>query len=198
MISSIETAQITRSSPLPSEHWVDEHGDYLYRFAMSRLHDRAAAEDAVQETLLAALRSQQRFSNNSTERTWLTGILKHKIADQWRSMFRTVPFSNFSPLDDADTSFFRADGHWAREFASKDLSADQAASLDSKEFARSVRAALAVIPKRLAIVFTLREIEGMDTSEMCELLNITRENLFVMLHRARLHLREALSTNRSV
>ncbi len=194
MIATLETAQTINTAPSICERWVDDYGDYLYKFAVSRLHDRSAAEDAVQDTLLAAMRSHQRFSSVSTERTWLTGILKHKITDQYRSMFRTISFSSFSSLDETDAFFFRSDGHWAEDFTPRDVAADQAANLDRKEFVSSLRSALAVIPKRLATVFTLREIEGLETSEICSLLNITSDNLFVMLHRARIQLREVLTS----
>ncbi len=195
MIATLEAAQTINTVPSVFERWIDDYGDFLYKFAVSRLHDRSAAEDAVQETFLAAMRSHQHFSNASTEKTWITGILKHKIADQYRSMFRTVSFSNFSPLDETDVFFFRSDGHWAENFTPRDgTAADQTANLDHKDFVRSLRTALSVIPQRLAIVFTLREIEGLKTSEICSLLNITSDNLFVMLHRARLHLREVLTS----
>lgn len=167
-----------------AERWFEEQGEYLYRFARSRVHGAADAEDLVQETLLAAIRSQHQFSNTSSERTWLTGILKHKIADHYRATFRTA-----STADENADAFFSIDGHWGGQEPSGYFD-----DLDRDRMLRSILTALAVIPRRLAIVFTLREIEGMSTSEICEFLKISNSNLHVLLHRARLHLRKALAT----
>ncbi len=59
--------------------WVDEHGDVLYRYALSRLYSPVSAEDSVQETFLVAMKSHERLAGTSSERTWLIGILKHTI-----------------------------------------------------------------------------------------------------------------------
>ncbi|NIR14014.1 MAG: hypothetical protein GWN86_08695, partial [Desulfobacterales bacterium] len=69
---------------LDPEAWVDQYGDYLYRYAISRIHEPAVAEDLVQETLLAALQGKEGFKGRSSEKTWLTGILKYKIVDYIR------------------------------------------------------------------------------------------------------------------
>jgi RNA polymerase sigma-70 factor (TIGR02943 family) len=87
------------SSP---ERWLDEHGDALFRYAYMRLRDRDAAEDAVQETLVAALTARKNFAGNSAERTWLIGILKHKLADHWRRVARTVTVDTLPDADDPD------------------------------------------------------------------------------------------------
>jgi RNA polymerase sigma-70 factor (ECF subfamily) len=186
MTTTVETvgtaAYIT---PSHTERWVDEHGDFLYRFAVSRLHDAVTAEDLVQETLLAGLRSRQTFANCSTERTWLTGILKHKIADHYRTVFRSPILAGSVPLDESDAVFFNSNGHWTKPD-------EAAAAFDRAELARSLRSAVAALPKRLAIVFTLREIDGLETEEICRLISISPNNLHLMLHRARLHLRRIL------
>ena len=86
----------------PNVHnWLNEHGDYLYRFALARLRDPHQAEDAVQETFLAAIKAPN-FAQQSTPRTWLTGILKHKIIDVMRKSMREVAASNL--LSDKDAS----------------------------------------------------------------------------------------------
>ena len=188
MIATIESPASVQTHSSPADRWVDEYGDYLFRFAMSRLHDISAAEDAIQETLLAAIRSRQRFSNGSTERTWLTAILKHKIADHYRSIFSHTLLAGSIPLDETDAFYFGSSGQWRGNLQDTPMS-----EMDQKEFVVALRSAIVLLPKRLAIVFTLREIEGMATKEICGLLNITRENLFVMIHRARLQLRETLA-----
>jgi RNA polymerase sigma-70 factor (ECF subfamily) len=95
-------------------NWLNDHGDYLYRFALARLRDPHLAEDAVQETLLAAIKSNG-FKGDSSARTWLTGILKHKMIDLQRKQFREQPISDLIDLDASDTSmddFFDQSGHW--------------------------------------------------------------------------------------
>lgn len=186
MIATIEPAG-PRQQTRTVERWLDEHGDYLYRFAVSKLRDRTNAEDTVQETLLAAIRSYDSFSDRSAERTWLTGILKHKIADQYRSMFRELPFVD--PIgNEIESKVFDADGHWRTN--TRDLPSRE---FEQKEMIRSLRTALACLPRRLAVVWTLREIEGMGTTDICSLLSISPEYLFVLLHRARLRLRSLLA-----
>lgn len=83
--------------------WLNEHGDYLYRFTLARLRDQHQAEDAVQETMLAAIKSNS-FEGESSARTWPTGILKHKIIDLQRKQIREQPISALIDLDESDTS----------------------------------------------------------------------------------------------
>src|SRR6516164_10428229 len=71
--------------------WLTAHGDYLFNFAVGQLRDPAAAEDVVQETFLAALKARDRFSGRSSDRTWLVGILRHKIYDHLRKVCRERP-----------------------------------------------------------------------------------------------------------
>ena len=80
----------SRESPDPSR-WLDEHGDYLFKYAVFRLRDDTAAEDAVQETFLAALKGSRQFEGRAAERTWLVGILKHKVVDHFRRVGREAP-----------------------------------------------------------------------------------------------------------
>ena len=84
--------QFTPDQPSPDPgKWLDDHGDYLFKYASFRLRDDTAAEDAVQETFLAALKAYERFEGRGSERTWLVGILKHKIIDHFRKASREAP-----------------------------------------------------------------------------------------------------------
>ena len=164
--------------------WLEQHGDYLYAFALSRLHNQAAAEDLVQETLLSAFESYQRFSGNSSEKTWLTGILKHKIIDYYRRASREIVWET------DETDFFDESGRWRESPA--DWNATPESLLERKEFQTILQKCLSDLPENLATVFTLREIQGLKTKEICEILNISPNNLWVLLHRARLQLRQAI------
>ncbi len=172
--------------------WLESHGDYLYGFAMSRLYDENAAEDAVQETYLAAIKCNDSFTERSNERTWLTGILKHKIADHYRGLFRTVNVGSLIDDDGSCDDFFDSTGHWNQVGTGREWNYDPESVLEQREFRNALHRCLLQTPKRLACVFTLREIEGMSTAEISGLLKISPENTLVMLHRARLYLRRNL------
>ena len=107
--SSTQPARAERPDP---ESWLDRHGDFLFAFAMLRLRDPVLAEDAVQETLLAALQGWERFGGKSAERTWLAGILKHKITDQFRRARRETPTDMAEEEAFEHPEFFRDSGEW--------------------------------------------------------------------------------------
>jgi len=176
-------AEETDKNPV---RWLGRHGDYLFAFAVSRLHNETAAEDLVQETLLCALESRRNFSEKSSLKTWLTAILKHKIIDYYRRASRQVGFDS----DEEENNLFDESGFW-REYPA-DWHATPESLFEQKEFQRILQACLAALPKNLAEVFTLREIEGLDAKEICEILDISPNNYWVLLHRARLRLRDAV------
>ncbi|HKK02115.1 MAG TPA: sigma-70 family RNA polymerase sigma factor, partial [Desulfuromonadales bacterium] len=109
-------------SPLPLIDWVDKYGDFLYRFAMSRVGDVQLAEDLVQETFLAALKTSSSFAGRSSERTWLVSILKRKIIDHYRQSWRMVDFPEEGNADSVPEFFSEGsqEGHWRPEAAPKD------------------------------------------------------------------------------
>lgn len=168
--------------------WLQRYGDYLYRYAMFRLRDRATAEDVVQETLLAALKSSNRFVGRSNERTWLVGILKHKVIDHLRNSEHETQLE----CCDNDDEFFDKKGAWRTTSRPVAWNMNPESTLDLKDFQRSLESCLNRLPERLAQVFILREIDELTTEEICSLLNITPTNLWVMLHRARLRLQHLL------
>jgi RNA polymerase sigma-70 factor (ECF subfamily) len=179
-------------SPDP-ETWLDEHGDYLFGYAFARLQDRALAEDMVQETLLAAIRGKDRFEGRSSERTWLVGILKHKIIDHIRSNTREIPVTELLGPDASIEALFDERGEWRD--GPVPWRDDPQSALDQKEFWTTLVRCLAELPGRLGRVFALREIEGLGTNEIRNLLDLTSTNLGVLLHRARMRLRRCLEIN---
>jgi RNA polymerase sigma-70 factor, ECF subfamily len=183
------------SSP---DRWVDQYGDYLFRYALSRLRDRALAEEAVQETFLAALKSKQSFEGQSSERTWLIGILKHKIIDHFRRSSRELPLFEDQAAAEPEGTFRNEGewvGHWTATAAPAEWGSDPIRALQQKEFWEVLQRCLAMLPERLAQVFVLREMEEMSTADICKTLKITESNLWVMLHRARAQLRRTLESN---
>lgn len=175
--------------------WVDLHGDYLFAFAFARLRDEAAAEDAVQETLLAAIRGYDSFAEKSSERAWLTGILKHKIIDFFRRQCREANLT----ADETDFSSYQylfADktwnDHWSRETTPTDWQTTPESELEKGEFCKVLEHCLGELPSRVANAFTLHEMDGFEAAEICDILNISKDNYWVMMHRARTHLRRCL------
>jgi RNA polymerase sigma-70 factor (TIGR02943 family) len=178
-----------------ADAWLDKHGDALFRYAMFRVRDSAAAEDLVQETLLAALRGYDKFQRRGAERTWLIGILKHKIVDHFRRSRREAQLNIF---DDwfVESEFFEATaGDWNTERAPTDWRASPNQLVERISFWKAFNDCLAHMPARTATVFTLREFDGLQSDAICETLGITVNNLGVLLHRARMHLRNCLEMN---
>jgi RNA polymerase sigma-70 factor (ECF subfamily) len=170
---------------------LESHRSALLRFAMAQLRDESHAEDCVQETLSAAIQNAQRFAGESSVRTWLIGILKHKILDHFRraSRERTVSLTNEeSSLDDLD-ALFKEDGHYVEPPAAW---ADPEQSLTQREFFEVLEACMDRLPKNTALVFKMREIMGIEIEDICKELAITANNCWVLLYRARMSLRLCL------
>ncbi|HCA27730.1 MAG TPA: RNA polymerase subunit sigma [Betaproteobacteria bacterium] len=178
------------------EQWLERHGDVLYRYALAHLRDAHHAEEAVQETLLAALESRHRYTGKSTERTWLIGILKHKLIDHGRRQWRETPLDeeNYSPDDPADGAannprLFDESGHWTlalRQWG------NPAHALAQRQFWQALDKCLAAMPPKLARIFMLREVSGVESEKICQELGVTATNLWTMLYRSRMSLRHCL------
>lgn len=186
-----------RSLSDPQE-WVEQHGDYLFRCALLRVRDRALAEDLVQETFLAALQSQDRFAGQSSERSWMVGILKHKIVDRFRKDIREQPAEDPAALEQGleDDGSFDGDGHWKLDqTAPMDWPDHPGSVLERKQFWEVLGRCVGKLPPKMAQVFTLREVDEVESDAICDMLNLSPSNLWVLLHRARKHLRQCLEAN---
>ena len=187
-----ETNLTVGGKPALSGDWVEAHADYLLNFGIGQVRDPGVAEDLVQETFLAALKSQNVFSGRSPERTWLVGILRHKLSDHLRKTCREravrvepLPASDGDSSDAWDTSVA-----WVHEMAAEATSPSR--RLELAEFRANLELALGKLPPRLAQVFQLYEVEERPNQEVCARLNISESNLWVMLHRGRKQLRAQL------
>ena len=186
---------MNQASPLTAspEQWLAEHGDALYRHAYFRLRDRMAAEDMVQETLLAAVKGHERFAGRSSERTWLIGILNNKVVDYLRKRAREQSLGQVDLGDDElESLLFEADGHWRRPPSSW---GDPAAAFEQNLFWEAFTKCLEELPTRQAQAFTLCEVDGIAGAEAGKVLGVSTTNIWVILHRARLRLRECLEIN---
>jgi RNA polymerase sigma-70 factor (TIGR02943 family) len=181
-------------SAVNPERWVDDHGDYLYRYAMIRIRNATLAKDLVQETLLAALRGREHFGGRSSERGWLSGILKNKIMDHYRKLGRETSFTDMEFLADEFSEKF-IHGWWIHREGPIAWKPEADVVVHRDEFWAVMRDCLGKLPSRISSVFMLREMEGLTTREICKSLSVTENNIWVMLHRARMALRECLEVN---
>ena len=175
----------------PSD-WLEKYGDLLYRMAYVRLRDNVAAEDVVQETLLAALRNATSFKGDSSEQTWLVGILRHKILDYIRQLYKHKTHPDDQILSAVDDRGFRPDGEWARGFFPSDWGSDPHAVMKRAEFWAAFERCLSLLPRRMASLFALHVIDHVAANDLCNDFNIRPTNLRVMLYRSRKQLRECL------
>jgi RNA polymerase sigma-70 factor (ECF subfamily) len=181
------------------ERWLELYGDYLFGYALARLRDATKAEDMVQETFLAALKGARDFAGRSSEKSWLTGILKNKIFDHFRRAGRETTFTDMNFYADEEGEQFVPAGwlqeEWIAELGPLEWSAEPGAGLDREAFWKAFRDCADKLPKNAGTVFALREIDGVESREICAMLNISENNLWVMLHRARMALRKCLEVN---
>ena len=177
---------------LEPKQWVARHGDILFRYTLGRVRNPDLAENLVQETFLSALKSLDGFSGNSSERTWLFGILKHKLMDHYRKSGRETPTDDPDSAVDPANALFTQRGHWAVGPVNW---SDPEGALESEAFWQILSKCLSNLPKRLQACFQMWEVDGLDTQEVCKELSMTETNLWVSLHRARLKLRGCLESN---
>jgi len=198
-VKSEET--VAQSAPLSDPlEWFERYGDYLFAYARRRVREQTTAEDLVQETFLAALSKGNSFAGKSSEKTWLTGILKHKIYDYFSKNSRQVElsteeadFSGYEYLFERDDEW---DGHWNDKYAPADWdNASPLRHVEEGEFQAVFFSCLTGLPERIANAFVMREVDGLTSEEICGVLIISTNNYWTMMHRARLHLRRCLEVN---
>jgi RNA polymerase sigma-70 factor (ECF subfamily) len=165
----------------------------MVKFAHLHLSDRHQAEDAVQEALAGAWAGAQRFSGRAAIKTWVFAILKNKIADLLRHKLRMVDASSLLKEGEEDTTqdLFDQTGHWLKEATPTAWHCPEA-SLEQQQFWAVLEVCLDGMPAAQARVFMMREFMGFETDEICQAVSVSSSNLFVMMHRARLRLRECL------
>lgn len=177
---------------LDPAQWVARHGDTLYRYALSRLRDVESAEEVVQETFVAGLRAFDQYTSQGAEGAWLLGILKRKIVDHIRYRNRTHDMQETNGVDDVSETLFDSKGHWRTD--PRAFGSEPSASLHRQEFWQTFRTCLEKLPQRQADVFTLREMEGLSSEEVCKEFDISPSNLWVLLYRARLRLSQCMKS----
>ncbi|MFM2344659.1 MAG: hypothetical protein RLZZ210_1270 [Pseudomonadota bacterium] len=171
------------------------HSDELYRFALFRLQNKELSEDLVQETIISAWKSRDSFLNQSSLKTWLISILKRKIIDYFRSQYS----KELVCLDDKhdylaeqnkyDDEMFSQDGHWLE---APQKWAEPSNIIQQRSFLTILEQCLERLNSKLASVFIMKEIDDEDSENICKELNISASNLWVLLYRARMNLRQCI------
>ena len=172
------------------QQWTKNYADYLYSYAVYRVDDAEQARDLVQETFLSALERMEKFEGRSSEKTWLTSILKNKIFDIYRS--RSSGLKNMA-LCEAYPQFFNDEGgHWKVEFKPKEFTVQDKDALESKEFNQVLQQCLKKLPTLWMDAFRLKFLDFEDPKDICKELNISSGNYWVIIHRAKVNLRACL------
>ncbi|MGI9014670.1 MAG: sigma-70 family RNA polymerase sigma factor [Phycisphaerales bacterium] len=194
--SSSSDAAPTDSTPRPTaaaaaaaketDQWLDTYGDLLYRTALARVRDPHIAEDIVQQTLLAGLQQIGTFRGEAAVSTWLLSILLRKVIDHFRAATRDRGTVRLNPENEASVMNDLINQKGRRSVRLNPILADRS------EFWQCLQACLAKLPERHAQVFILYECDGLSTEEICQVLDLTSSNVWVMLHRARLGLRSCM------
>ena len=191
MPSTNKTPEVTDAGP---NLWVKNYADYLYSYALTRIDDNELARDLVQETFLAALQGWEKFDGRSSEKTWLTAILKNKVYDVYRKKSSS---SNLQPIaiDGSDTDeFFEESGHWKEGRYPESFGIEDVA-LENKEFDGILQSCMKKLPILWKSVFTMKHIDEESSETICNELDITSSNFWVIHHRAKVNLRDCLQRN---
>jgi RNA polymerase sigma-70 factor, ECF subfamily len=185
---------MTNNNESQAATWLEEHGDYLFSFALLKVKDIHRAEDLAQETLLAAITAENTFSNKSSIRTWLTGILKHKIIDYFRRQDKEVMIGDLIDPDETDNldHFFNKNDQWINKPAAF---INPESAIQQTEFLEVFQQCIANLKPRQAEVFLAKEIHGMSNDEICKDLTLSPTNVWVLMHRARLSLSNCLKNH---
>lgn len=196
----MDTPLTKKNNLLNPEKWVDNYADYLYTYAVSRLNDADAARDLVQDTFLSALKAKDNFKGEAAEKTWLVSILKRKVIDLYRknAVRKETSFEESDQYKVAYGHYFTEEGfipgEWQKQNAPQAWNMEKS-SMEQSEFRKILSACLGKLPKTWAAVFTMKHIDEENSEEICKDLEISTSNYWVMIHRAKLQMRECLEKN---
>jgi len=167
---------------LNPNNWVKLYSDYLYNYTISRINDRDLAKDLVSETFLAGLKSMGNFKGEASERTWLVSILKRKIIDQYRKQNSNKGKAEVRVNYNSDTE---TEGDWLEERVADPFDKTAEDTIENTELGLAIHSCLGKLPEKQAEVFKMKTLLNYETEAICNELNITASNLWVIIHRAR-------------
>jgi RNA polymerase sigma-70 factor (TIGR02943 family) len=173
-------------------NWISEYSDYLFNYTISRVNDREMAQDLVSETFLAGLKSMSNFKGEASERTWLISILKRKIIDYYRKINSNKGKAEVRMTYNSESE---AEGDWLEERVADPFDKTAEDKLENSELGNAIHECLGKLPQKQADVFKMKTILGYETETICNDLNITASNLWVIIHRARTALADCMEKN---
>ncbi|MFS4493586.1 sigma-70 family RNA polymerase sigma factor [Maribacter sp. 2308TA10-17] len=177
---------------LNPDAWIDLYADYLFNFAVARVSDAEIAKDLVQETFFAGLKSAKNYKGDAAERTWLIAILKRKVIDHYRKINsnkgKAEVRMNYSASSDSE-------GDWLEEQVADPFSQLENSPIENEELGMAIQDCISKLPKKQALVFKMKTIQGISTEDICNELGINPSNLWVMIHRSRTALMGCLNEN---
>jgi len=176
---------------LDPNKWIDLYSDYLFNYTISRVNDREMAKDLVQETFLAGLKSMKNFKGEASERTWLVSILKRKIIDYYRKINSNKGKAEVKMTYKSDEN----EGDWLEERVADPFDRNAEDKIENVELEDAIYNCLGKLPEKQATVFKMKTILGYETEVICNELNITPSNLWVIIHRARVAMAECMEKN---
>ena len=171
--------------------WIDLYSDYLFNYTITRINDRDLAQDIVQDTFLAGLKSMKNFKGEASERTWLISILKRKIIDHYRKINSNKGKAEVRITYNDDES----EGDWLEERVADPFDKTAEDLMQNRELGDAIFECLSKLPEKQAQVFRMKTIEGYETEDICKELNINASNLWVIIHRARTAMASCLEEN---
>jgi RNA polymerase sigma-70 factor (ECF subfamily) len=171
--------------------WIDLYSDYLFNYTVTRVSDREIAQDLVQETFLAGLKSMKNFKGEASERTWLISILKRKIIDHYRKINSNKGKAEVRiNYNDSES-----EGDWLEERVADPFDKTAEDNLQNNELGNAIQNCLGKLPTKQAEVFRMKTILDYETEVICNELSITASNLWVIIHRARTAMADCLEKN---
>ncbi|MEM9678837.1 MAG: sigma-70 family RNA polymerase sigma factor [Bacteroidota bacterium] len=177
---------------LDPNKWIDLYSDYLFNYTITRVNDREIAQDLVQETFLAGLKSMANFKGQASERTWLISILKRKIIDYYRKINSNKGKAEVRMAYNTDSE---SEGDWLEERVADPFDKNAEDTLENTELGNAIYDCLGKLPQKQAEVFKMKSILGYETETICNELDITASNLWVIIHRARTALADCMEKN---
>lgn len=173
-------------------NWAAKYYRYLFSFSMSRVKDKQKAEDMVQDTFVKALTKKAQFQGSSSERTWLTAILKNNIYDAQRRGAKVIPTSRVADSDTDDEDFFEENGSWQKGAAPAMWQSEEIDRLEQKELAGTMEKCINVLPEHWAYIFKMKYMDDEASEVICERMDISAQNFWTIIHRAKLKLRSCM------
>ena len=172
--------------------WINLYSDYLFNYTITRVNDRNIAQDLVQDTFFAGLKSMKNFKGQASERTWLVSILKRKIIDHYRKINSNKGKAEVRMSYNSDSE---SEGDWLEQRVADPFDKTAEDNLENTELGIAIHDCIGKLPAKQANVFKMKTLLGYDTEAICNDLDITASNLWVIIHRARTAMAACLEKN---